>query len=420
MTRRLQTISPAWLSAPGVVCALGTGIEQVAQRAFAGDTSGMRQHAGWVAARDLTLGKFAGELPSFPDALPVHYHSRNNQLLLAAAQQIAPQVQAAIARYGADRIAVVLGTSTSGVNDNAPAFKTRHLHGVWPDDYDYRRQDLSAPAAFLAATLQTTGPTYTLSTACTSSARALLSAQRLLALNLCDAVVCGGTDTLCRLTLNGFAALEAVDDALCLPFSVNRRGINIGEAGVVFLMTRDRQTSTEADAAAASVVRSVMLLGGGASSDAFHMSTPDPAGKGAQLAMQAALRAAGINAQEVGWVNLHGTATMHNDAMESIALQAVYPQGVPCASTKALTGHTLGTAGALEAALVWATLSPVCNADARLIPHVWDGQPDPALPALDLSTATHRYSSYKPRIAMSNSFAFGGNNVSLIFAQSAG
>jgi len=409
MTRK--TIQPAWLSVPGVVCALGSGIEQVAQRAFAGDISGMCKHAGWVAAHDLTLGKFTGELPSFPDALPAHYHSRNNQLLLAAAQQIAPQIQTAIARYGAGRIAVVLGTSTSGVNDNAAAFKARHAHGVWPDDYDYRRQNLSAPAAFLATHLQTTGPAYTLSTACTSSARALLSAQRLLALNLCDAVVCGGADTLCRLTINGFAALEAVDDDLCLPFSVNRRGINIGEAGVVFLMTRDDASS--------SAMRSVMLLGGGASSDAFHMSTPDPAGAGAQLAMRSALRAANIDAQEVGWVNLHGTATAHNDAMESIAMHAVYPQGVPCASTKALTGHTLGTAGALEAALAWATLSSACNADARLIPHVWDGQPDPALPVLDLTTTAHRYASHKPRIAMSNSFAFGGNNVSLIFAQSA-
>jgi len=412
MTRKLQRMNPACLSAPGVVCALGTGIEQVAQRAFAGDTSGMCRHADWIAARDLTLGKFTGELPAFPTTLPAHYHSRNNQLLLAAVQQIAPQIQAAIARYGAHRIAVVLGTSTSGVNDNVPAFKARHTHGVWPDDYDYRRQDLSAPAAFLAATLQTSGPTYTLSTACTSSARALLSAQRLLALNLCDAVICGGADTLCRLTINGFAALEAVDDALCLPFSVNRRGINIGEAGVVFLMTRENASSVMSS--------SVMLLGGGASSDAFHMSTPDPTGRGAQLAMQTALRAANIDAQEVGWANLHGTATAHNDAMESVAMQAVYPHGVPCASTKALTGHTLGTAGALEAALAWATLAPVCNPEGRLIPHAWDGQPDPALPALDLTTATHRYASNRPRVAMSNSFAFGGNNVSLIFAQSAG
>jgi len=398
---------PAYLSTPGIVCALGTGIAQVARRAFAGDTSGMDAQTGWVTGRSLTVGGVASALPPIPASLPAHYCSRNNQLLLAAAQQIEDSVHTVIARYGAHRVAVILGTSTSGVNDNAPAFKVRHANGAWPDDYDYRRQDLSAPAAFLAAWLKTSGPTYTLSTACTSSARALLSAQRLLALKLCDAVVCGGADTLCRLTINGFAALEAIDDTRCRPFSVNRCGINIGEAGVLFVMTREPLKP-----------ESVVLLGGGASSDAYHMSTPHPEGSGAQAAMQAALSAADIAASEIAWVNLHGTATAHNDAMESLAMHAVFPQGVSCASTKAMTGHALGAAGALEAALVWATLSRVANPEGRLIPHVWDGQADPTLPALNLTTATHSYAAHKPRLAMSNSFAFGGSNVSLILAQS--
>jgi len=398
------------LSPPGVVCALGAGVRTVWQRALAGDASSMRPQTGWVRGRCLTLGGVADALPEMDERFPSHARSRNNQLLLAAAQQIAPQLRAAIARFGAQRVAVVLGTSTSGVNDNAPAFKTLASTTAWPDSYDYRRQELASAAAFLADWLGASGPAYTLSTACTSSARALLSAQRLLALNLCDAVVCGGADTLCRLTINGFAALDAIDDAPCLPFSANRRGINIGEAGVVFLMTREPADT------AASDFPPVALLGGGASSDAYHMSTPDPAGAGAQACMRAALRAADVSAQDIGWVNLHGTATAHNDAMESLAMHAVFPQGVPCASTKSLTGHALGTAGALEAALTWASLSPALNPDGRLIPHVWDGQADPALPALDLSSAAHRYAPDKPRIAMSNSFAFGGSNVSLVFA----
>lgn len=392
-----------WLGTPGVVCALGAGIDAVGQAAFGGDTTGMRLQDGWVDGRALTLGAFPGALPPLPAELPLHHHSRNNQLLLAAALQIEGPLRAAIARHGPGRVAVVLGTSTSGVNDNAPAFRHLRAHGAWPDDYDYRRQALSSPASFLADWLGTAGLAYTLSTACTSSARALLSARRLLQQGLCDAVVCGGADTLCRLTINGFATLEAVDEALCSPFSVHRRGINIGEAGVLFLMER-----TPADANA------VALLGGGASSDAWHMSAPDPTGEGARRAMLAALRSADVDASSIGWLNLHGTGTPHNDAMESHATHAVFPQGVPCASTKALTGHTLGAAGALEAVLAWITLS-AANADGALMPHVWDGQPDPALPALEFSTAAHRYAAGRRRLAMSNSFAFGGNNASLVF-----
>ncbi|SSW69259.1 beta-ketoacyl-ACP synthase [Achromobacter agilis] len=392
-----------WLATPGVVCALGSGMDAVVQAAFAGDISGMRARTGWVHGRDLTLGDYAGALPAIAETLPAHHHSRNNQLLLAAALQIEPQLRGAVARYGPARVAVVLGTSTSGVNNNAPAFRELAARGAWPGNYDYRRQVLSSPTAFFADWLGIRGPAYTLSTACTSSARALLSARRLLELNLCDAVVCGGADTLCRLTINGFATLEAIDDTLCLPFSANRRGINIGEAGVLFLMERE-----PADA------RSVAFLGGGASSDAWHMSAPEPTGAGARQAMLAALESAGVDAGQIGWVNLHGTGTVHNDAMESHAMHAVFPQGVPCASTKALTGHALGAAGALEAALAWATLSS-SNAGGQLIRHVWDGVPDPELPALDFSTPAHRYARGRPRMAMSNSFAFGGNNVSLIF-----
>lgn len=400
-------MSLTWLSRPGVVCALGVGIDAVAQAAFAGDTRGMRRLNGWTPGRALTLGGIASPLPAIPDTYAAHHRSRNNQLLLAAARQIEPLLREAVARHGAHRVAVVLGTSTSGVNDNAPAFRDLAVHGAWPSDYDYRRQALSSPTAFLAEWLGAAGPAYTLSTACTSSARALLSARRLLTLGLCDAVVCGGADTLCRLTINGFATLEAVDETLCLPFSANRRGINIGEAGVLFLMQREPIGSAEA-----------ALLGGGASSDAWHMSAPDPSGAGALQAMRAALRSADVTPADIGWINLHGTGTIHNDAMESQAVHALFAQGVPCASTKPLTGHALGAAGALEAALAWITLSPA-NADGRLPPHVWDGQPDPALPPLDFSTTAHRYAAGRQRIAMSNSFAFGGNNASLILGASA-
>ena len=399
---------PTWLGRPGVVCALGKGIDEVAERLYAGDTSGMQASDDWIQGRDTVVGAYAGALPDWPEDLAPHHRSHNNRLLLAAARQIEPALRQAIERHGRHRVGIVLGTSTSSINDNAPAFVTLRDTGRWPGDYDYRRQALSAPATFLAEWLGTTGPAQTISTACTSSARALMSARALLGMGFCDAVVCGGADSLCRFTLHGFASLGAISDTLCNPFSAARKGISIGEAGVLFLM--EREASDDA---------CVALLGSGASSDAWHMSSPEPHGRGAQQAMQTALREAGLQAGDIGWVNLHGTGTELNDAMESLAMQAIFPdRGVPCASTKALTGHALGAAGALEAALAWATLAPG-HAARALPPHVWDGQADPALPALDFSGAGQSYAPGRRRIAMSNSFAFGGNNASLILGAAA-
>jgi 3-oxoacyl-[acyl-carrier-protein] synthase-1 len=217
-------------------------------------------------------------------------------------------------------------------------------------------------------------------------------------------VLCGGVDTLCRLAINGFHALEAIDMQRCDPFSKHRRGINIGEAAVLFLMTREAGP--------------VQLFGGGASSDAYHMSSPDPQGTGAQKAMQDALRNAGLAAAQIDYINLHGTATEHNDSMESLAVTATVGQHVPCSSTKSLTGHTLAAAGALEAAFCWLSLSDD-RAERRLPPHVWDGEADPALPPLAFVQVGDHLPAGSRRYLMSNSFAFGGNNSSLILGDPA-
>ncbi len=224
---------------------------------------------------------------------------------------------------------------------------------------------------------------------------------------MCDAVICGGVDSLCRLTLNGFSALEAVAAERCQPFSVNRHGINIGEGAALFLMTREVLSGAATP---------ITLLGGGASSDAHHISAPQPEGLGAQAAMTKALAAAGISADQVDYLNLHGTATSHNDAMESQAVQAIFPDGVPCSSSKPMVGHCLGAAGALEAAFCWLTLSAY-NPQQLLPPHLWDGQADPALPALNLLAPGTQLSNNRPRRLMSNSFAFGGNNISLLLGE---
>ncbi|WP_129972292.1 MULTISPECIES: beta-ketoacyl-[acyl-carrier-protein] synthase family protein [unclassified Pseudomonas] len=391
----------AYLNALGVICALGRDKQIVARNLFAGDCSGMRRESGWVPERELPVAAVHGDLAPIPEAL-ADQRSRNNQLLLEAALQIRDDIEHAIQTYGRERIGVVLGTSTSGIDEASRGLAHYIRDQQFPADYDYRQQELGAPANFLADWLQLSGPTYVISTACTSSARALMSARRLLDLGLCDAVLCGGVDSLCKLTLNGFSALEAVSDERCNPFSANRNGINIGEAAVLFVMSKERGAGP-----------GIALLGAGASSDAHHISAPEPTGRGALQSMQKALDQAHLQAGDISYLNLHGTATQHNDAMESLAVAALFAEGVPCSSTKPMTGHTLGAAGALEAAFCWLSLS-ADNPDYALPPHIWDGQADPALPALKWVTASERLASIAPRYLMSNSFAFGGNNVSLI------
>ena len=295
-----------------------------------------------------------------------------------------------------DMVPVEFATALERMQEKVAEIPVERIHAIV-------EQELGAPASFLADWLGLSGPVYSLSTACTSSARALLSAHRLLQQGLCDAVLCGGVDSLCRLTLNGFSALEAISAERCNPFSANRHGINIGEGAALFVMTKEPVANAS----------SIALLGGGASSDAHHISAPEPTGAGAQAAMRKALASANVAAQEIDYLNLHGTATQHNDAMESLAVQALFPQGVACSSTKPLTGHTLGAAGALEAAFCWLSLSPY-NSDGLLPPHLWDGQADPTLPRLPLVDADTRLRRAQGRRLMSNSFAFGGSNLSLI------
>jgi 3-oxoacyl-[acyl-carrier-protein] synthase-1 len=226
--------------------------------------------------------------------------------------------------------------------------------------------------------------------------KAIGAACRLIRAGLCDAVLAGGADALCKLTVNGFAALESTTAELCNPLSRNRRGINIGEGVALMLISRESAA--------------VEIFGCGESSDAHHISAPDPAGRGAEMAMRAALAQAGIAAEEVDYLNLHATATPKNDLMEAHAVHRVFPRGVACSGTKPLTGHTLGAAGATEAAFCWLALT----GDGRLPPHIWDGEVDPELPRLMQTMPGDRFTRHQGRVCMSNSFAFGGSNASLV------
>ena len=303
-----------YLNALGVVCSLGAGKQPVAEALFNAADQGIGDLDGWVPGQTLPVGRASATLPQLPVELS-HRDTRNNRLLLLAAQEIEADLRNAIARFGAERIGIVVGTSTTGIEEATCSIAMRGRTGAWPENYRYTDQELGAPAAFLAEWLGVAGPAYGISTACTSGARALLSAQRLLKAGLCDAVICGGADTLCRLATNGFHALEATAAARCQPFSRLRDGINIGEAAALFPMTREKAP--------------VAFLGGGASSDAYHMSSPEPEGRGATDAMARALSSAGLDAGMIDYVNLHGTATEHNDAMESRAVAATFGRPVP-------------------------------------------------------------------------------------------
>jgi 3-oxoacyl-[acyl-carrier-protein] synthase-1 len=275
--------------------------------------------------------------------------------------------------------------------------------GAWPAAFSYRQQELGGLALHAANYLGVTGPAYTVATACSSSAKAFASARRLIHGGLVDAAVVGGADTLCRLTLNGFKSLEALSPTRCNPFSRNRDGITIGEGAAAFLLQ-------PGDAP-------VQLLGIGETSDAYHASAPAPDGAGAAAAMRQALDDAGLAADQICYVNLHGTGTTLNDSMESQAVATVFGESVPASSTKPMTGHMLGAAGACEAAFLWLTLSTAYNPERRLPPHLWDGAAMPDLPSLNLVAPGSVLPPAAQVAMLSNSFAFAGSNAALLFGR---
>lgn len=391
---------PVYLQALGLSCALGADEATVRAALFSATPRPLPRSSLHSPGRPLPLGLAAVEPAPLPVDLPRRWASRTNALVAQTLPALRTAVSTAITRFGPHRVAVVLGSSTAGVLEGEAALRQHQASGSWPTSYHYGQQEMASPAHYAAWALGAEGPAYGISTACSSGAKALASAARLLRAGLADAVVCGGADALCGLTVAGFSALESVSAQACNPLSAHREGINLGEGAALLLMTREPGP--------------VRLAGWGETSDAHHMSAPDPSGRGAADAMRQALARAGVDAGVVDYINLHGTATPHNDAMESLAVAGLFGLDVPVSSTKPLTGHTLAAAGALEAAFAW--LSLVDNPGHALPPHWWDGVRDPALPELRVVAPGER-AGRAPQWVMSNSFAFGGSNASLLFAR---
>ena len=395
-------MSIIYLNQLGMISPLGNSLGATKRTLLELGQSGVALSDAFSPGRRLPVGRIHTNLSLPPmDRWPLPDRSRNNQLALVALAQIRPAVDEAIARFSPARVGVVIGTSTSGVGEAEAALRDYVSTGALPDGFHYGQQELVSSAVMLAAELGVTGPAYVHSSACASSAKALASAARLIRMNACDAVVAGGVDTLCRFTVAGFAALESLSAKRCNPLSRNRDGINIGEGAALFLVSREPAT--------------VSLRGWGESSDGYHMSAPDPAGVGARLALEQALSRAAVAAAAIEYVNLHGTATVQNDAMEAELIHRVFGDRVCVSSTKPFTGHALGAAGAIEAGLCWLAMQDD-NPTGMLPAHLWDGIEDPYLPVLQLATLDTRL-GHPPRWAVSNSFAFGGANVTLVFAR---
>jgi 3-oxoacyl-[acyl-carrier-protein] synthase I len=363
--------------------------------------SGLAPCAFETARLDTWVGQVPDEqLAALPEQAADCRNNRLAQLALAQ-DRFLEAVARARSRYGAHRIGLFLGTSTSGLLHTELAYRHRAGGaGALPQGFDYAATHNNFSLGhFVQSRLELQGPAVVISTACSSSAKVFGSAARMIAAGLCDAAVVGGTDSLCLTTLYGFAALELLSNAPCRPFDSERGGISIGEGAGFALLEKEQEMQPAG---------MLQLLGVGESSDAHHMSTPHPEGAGALAAMQRALSSARLNAQEIDYVNLHGTATRSNDAAEDKAVYDLFGADTACSSTKGATGHLLGTSGIAEAiicALAMREEFMPGSANTRRV--------DPSLRVRYLLANAQQ----APTRVMSNSFGFGGSNCCLVFGR---
>jgi len=394
-------VQPLLIKTFTTTTALGRGLTDTLN-ALRAQRSGLHAHSWETVDLSTCLGEVEGLDAVTLRADMQAFDCRNNRLAQLALEQdgFMQSVQTAAERYGRQRIGVFLGSSTSGILSSEQAYRQRDpVTGVLPASHSYRHtHNMFSVADFVRHYADLQGPAYVVSTACSSSAKVFGIAQRMIGCGLIDAAVVGGVDSLCLTTLYGFNSLQLVSSRPCMPFDAQRDGISIGEGAAFILLERANQV----------LAGDLVLSGVGESSDAHHMSSPHPEGRGARLAMQAALDMVGLQPQSIGYINLHGTATPSNDAAEDVGVTAVFGTSTPCSSTKGHTGHTLGAAGAVEAV--------ICALALRhdfLPGGVGTRTPDPRLHCNYLLTNQEQAITH----ALSNSFGFGGSNCSLLFSR---
>lgn len=390
-------IPPVAITAYQCVSAAGDDVEALLQSLIA-NQSCLKPLRLFDIPFETVVGEVASSLPDIRTSLKA-YDCRNARLALKALEtgNFRADVEYAMARYGVGRVGLVLGTSTSGIYNTENAYAHLLRDRSMPGNFHFQQtQTAQATAEFLQLELGLRGPWYGISTACSSSAKALGAAQRLLAADMCDAVLVAGVDSLCRLTLHGFHSLQLVSPMACRPMDIDRQGISIGEGAALLLLERLSQDNA----------KHPRLLAVGESSDAYHMSAPHPEGAGAVSSMDMALRLAGRAVDEVDYINLHATASTLNDQAEAKAVARLFPNPPPCSGVKGLLGHTLGAVGAVESVISLLALQRGFLPGTCGLQH-----PDPqcycpviSAPRLDLH----------PRLVLSNAFGFGGNNASVL------
>ena len=379
-----------YVSKPAIISAAGSSSDENLSSLLSGKRF-LSKSCEFHPQNEFLVGKFNGALPSFSSKTKEHFKTRTNALLLNTMLEIGDEIKRAIKKYDKSRVGVVLGTTTSGVEENYEAFKEFIKTDAFKFNID--RNCLANVAEFVSDFYELSGPSYCVSTACTSGVKAVIEAKRLIESELCDAVICGGVDSLNTLTINGFNSLSILSSAPSQAFSKNREGINIGEGAGLFLLSRDE-------------ISNVIVAGSASNCDAFHMTQPDFSAKMAVNCIESALKRASVS--RVDYVNLHGTGTQANDKMEAKAVNLTL--GATFASTlKPQIGHTLGAAGAIESAIC----AMLCmEENSTLPPHVYDGEYDESLEAIYLVKSGTKFDV---KTAMSLSFAFGGDNAAIIF-----
>jgi 3-oxoacyl-[acyl-carrier-protein] synthase-1 len=403
MSANVQPITPLTLTAYTLVTANGRGVGPVLQ-SLRGRRSGLKP----CDFEDVTLKTYIGRVEGLEDFSLGNelerFDCRNNRLAWLGLQQDGFMVAVAEAkqRYGAHRVAVVMGTSTSGILETEHAYQARNQAGSLPDWYTSRYRythNMFSLGHFVQACLGLRGPAMVVSTACSSSAKVFATADRLLRAGLCDAAIVGGVDSLCLTTLYGFSALQLLSASPCRPCDEDRDGLSLGEAAGFALLESSELVGRRG---------AVALLGYGESTDGYHMSHPHPEGAGAIRAIRDALARAGLRPEDIEYVNLHGTATRANDSVEDKAVYSIFGARPACSSTKGWTGHTLGAAGITEA-----VISALCLTEG-LIPGTLNcARVDPSLKSRILRE--NQIGSLA--CVASNIFGFGGNNCSLILGK---
>lgn len=390
---------PLGISAYSILSALGSGVEATWD-AIAAGRSGLRANDFPGCDLDTWIGRVSDSfLEPLPDEL-AGMESRNNRLTLAGLRSdgFLHHAREAVQRFGAERVGIVIGTSTSSIGRTEEGYTRLLEDGSFPPAWVQPDvQNPHSPGHLAAMITGAAGPNMTIGTACSSSAKVFASAARWLHAGVVDAVIVGGVDSLCLSVLHGFNSLQLVSTRPCRPFDVARDGISIGEAAGFALVTRPGMSDGKC-----------YVAGFGESSDAHHMSSPHPEGLGAEMAVREALARAKLSVDDIGYVNLHGTATRANDQVEAGVLARCFPKTVVASSTKGWTGHTLGAAGIVEAVITIESMR------RQLAPRTLNAETlFPDCPASVLvanrALATHA--------AMSNSFGFGGSNCTLIFSQ---